>query len=65
MARWTPEARAKQAEAIKRWQPWRKSTGPVTSRGKRRSAANWKKGQRGSFVLLMRQIRRAVGGTDS
>jgi len=63
MARWTPEARAKQAEVIKRWKPWVKSTGPVTSKGKKKSSRNWKRGNRGSLLLVLRQIRRAAGGT--
>lgn len=41
---WTPERRAKQAEAIRRWQPWSKSTGPRTEEGKARSSRNADKG---------------------
>ncbi|MGB3797597.1 MAG: hypothetical protein WA957_14995 [Alteraurantiacibacter sp.] len=41
---WTPERRAKQAEAIRRWQPWDKSTGPRTKEGKARSSRNADKG---------------------
>jgi len=41
---WTPERRAKQAEAIRRWQPWNKSTGPRTDEGKARSSRNADKG---------------------
>ena len=37
---WTPERRAKHAEAIKRWKPWEKSTGPKTPEGKVRAARN-------------------------
>lgn len=37
---WTPERRARQAEAIKRWKPWEKSTGPRTDEGKHVSALN-------------------------
>ena len=40
MPRWTTEARARQAEAIRRWKPWEHSTGPKTAKGKRRSASN-------------------------
>lgn len=43
-AAWTPERRAKQAEAIRRWQPWTKSTGPRTKKGKARSSRNADKG---------------------
>lgn len=41
---WTPERRAKQAEAIRRWQPWSNSTGPRTKEGKARSSRNADKG---------------------
>ncbi|WP_079668503.1 hypothetical protein [Thiomonas arsenitoxydans] len=40
MPRWTDEARAKQAEAIRRWKPWERSTGPRTAAGKARASAN-------------------------
>jgi hypothetical protein len=38
--RWSPERRARQALAIRSWQPWLKSTGPRTEGGKARSARN-------------------------
>lgn len=31
---WTPERRARQAELIRLWRPWEKSTGPKTAKGK-------------------------------
>ena len=31
---WTPERRARQAELIRQWRPWEKSTGPKTEAGK-------------------------------
>ena len=37
---WTPERRAHQATAIRRWRPWEYSTGPRTAAGKARSARN-------------------------
>ncbi len=37
---WTPERRAKQAKAIKDWQPWKQSTGPRTPEGKAAVAQN-------------------------
>lgn len=40
MPRWTPEARAKQREAIRQWRPWEKSTGPRTFEGKHVTALN-------------------------
>jgi len=41
---WSDERRAKQAEAIRRWQPWRQATGPKTAEGKAKSARNADKG---------------------
>ena len=40
MPRWTSKARARQAELIKRWQPWKNSTGPVSTEGKAKSSQN-------------------------
>ncbi len=37
---WTPERRARQAQAIRRWRPWEHSTGPRTAEGKARAARN-------------------------
>lgn len=37
---WTEEHRAKQAEAIRRWKPWAKSTGPKTPAGKAVASKN-------------------------
>lgn len=41
---WTPERRAKQAEAVRGWKPWERSTGPRTEEGKARSSRNADKG---------------------
>ena len=41
---WTPERRARQAQAVQRWRPWEHSTGPRTADGKSRSARNADKG---------------------
>lgn len=38
--RWTEERRARQAEAIRRWKPWKRSTGPRTVEGKATAAMN-------------------------
>lgn len=37
---WSAEHRQKQAEAIRRWKPWKKSTGPRTVEGKNASRLN-------------------------
>jgi hypothetical protein len=61
-SQWTPERRAKQAEAIKRWRPWERSTGPRTPEGKAAAAANGAKawphsGARASLRELRRLLR--------
>ena len=44
---WTPAQRARQAEKIGAWSPWKNSTGPRTPEGKASSARNaWKGGHR-------------------
>ncbi len=40
MRQWTPEERRRQAEAIRRWKPWEKSTGPKTEKGKESAKMN-------------------------
>ncbi len=37
---WTDERKARQANAIRRWKPWQRSTGPRTAEGKARVARN-------------------------
>ena len=41
---WTPERRARQAQMIRQWRPWEKSTGPRTIEGKAASSRNANKG---------------------
>jgi hypothetical protein len=41
---WPPERRARQAEQIRKWKPWEKSTGPKTEEGKERVSRNADKG---------------------
>lgn len=56
---WTPERRARQAEAIQQWQPWAKSTGPRTKAGRAAARGNaWKGGQR----PMLRSLSRALQG---
>ena len=42
-SRWTPERRAKAADAIRQWRPWERSTGPRTEAGKATAAQNARK----------------------
>lgn len=54
---WTPERRARQAELIKSWRPWERSTGPVSPEGKARASQNaWKGGHRTSLRALVRLV---------
>ena len=58
---WTLERKARQAELIKRWQPWKQSTGPRTPEGKARAARNgWKGGTREVLRELAKLLRREV-----
>lgn len=54
---WTPERRAKQAEAIKRWKPWEQSTGPTSAEGKAKVARN---GYKGGWRDRMREMSRLL-----
>jgi hypothetical protein len=40
MPRWTSESRAEQAQKIRQWAPWKKSTGPLTQEGKAIASKN-------------------------
>ncbi|HNQ92581.1 MAG TPA: hypothetical protein PKI93_06580 [Alphaproteobacteria bacterium] len=40
MRLWTEDQKQKQRDAIKRWSPWKNSTGPKTSEGKAISSQN-------------------------
>ena len=62
---WTPERRQRQAEAIRQWQPWARSTGPRTEAGKAKTCRNaWKGGHRQMLramsKLLNEELRRAA-----
>jgi hypothetical protein len=54
---WTQERRERQAEAIRRWRPWERSTGPTTPEGKARVAGNaWQGGHRSKLRELSRMV---------
>ena len=58
---WTPERRARQAELIRTWQPWVKSTGPRSLEGKERVAANaWRGGHRAQLRELSKMVNAGV-----
>jgi len=54
---WTPARRARQAEMIRNWRPWEKSTGPRTDEGKARTARN---GFKGGLWLTLRGLAAAL-----
>lgn len=61
MRGWTEERRTKQAEAIRQWQPWTRSTGPKTAEGKATVARNpWRGGHREKDRAEMRAINWAL-----
>ena len=55
---WTPERRARMAEIIRERKPWKKSTGPVTAKGKRKASKNASRSARAIFKRQLRNIRR-------
>ena len=58
---WTPERKLKQAEAIRRWQPWNKSTGPESPDGKVTVGRNaWKGVQRQQLRESVRMVNAEV-----
>ena len=51
---WTPERRARQAERIRTWKPWKQSTGPKSAEGKAAASRNaWTGGE-------WRKLRQAI-----
>lgn len=65
-AGWSPERRARQAELIRRSQPWRHSTGPRTEAGKARCAKNALRhgGRSRARILELQRIRRIFRKVD-
>lgn len=59
---WSEERRRKQAENMRKTQPWKKTRGPKTPQGKAVSSQNaWKHGLRSETVILLRKILKAQG----
>lgn len=55
---WSEERRRAQADAIRAWRPWERSTGPRTIEGKARVSRNaWKGGLR----VLLRRLAKLLG----
>ena len=58
---WTPERRARQAELIRTWQPWAKSTGPRSPEGRQRVSMNaWTGGHRAQLRELSKMVNAEV-----
>lgn len=58
---WTLERRARQAELIRQWQPWKQSTGPKSPEGKERVATNaWRGGHRANLRELSKMVNAEV-----
>ena len=53
---------ARESEAIRRWQPWTRSTGPKAAKGKAASAMNRYSG--GRTRDLMREVRKLLRDQD-
>ena len=54
---WTPERKARQAELIRQWKPWAKSTGPRSDQGKEWVARNaWRGGRRQKLSELSKMV---------
>jgi hypothetical protein len=53
---WSQRRRARQAEAIRRWRPWERSTGPRTVEGKARSSRNADKGGQRQLFRQMAKV---------
>ena len=54
---WTPERRQRQAELIRQWMPWSKSTGPRTPEGRERVSRNaWTGGHRQQLRELSKMV---------
>ena len=58
---WTPERRARQAELIRQWKPWAKSTGPRSHEGRQRVSRNaWTGGHRAQLRELSKLVNAEV-----
>jgi hypothetical protein len=62
---WTPERKARQAELIKTWRPWERSTGPKSAEGRALVARNpWKGGIRQMLREFAQEMRSQREGLD-
>ncbi len=60
-AGWTPERRQRQRDAIRRWKPWLKSTGPTSAEGKVVVARNaFTGGHAAEFRQIVKEMNEGV-----
>ena len=55
---WSEERKARQREAIQRWRPWEKSTGPKTEEGKAKASANRRQALQAADIELANALAR-------
>jgi hypothetical protein len=60
MNRWTPERRARQAELIRGWKPWERSSGPKTEAGKAVASRNADKGYAWPQIHALRRLLKGI-----
>lgn len=61
---WTAERRARQAELIRSWRPWERSTGPRTVEGKVKASANRQKALDAARQAVQDVLRALVHAQD-
>lgn len=54
---WTPQRRAQQSAAIRKWKPWEQSTGPKSPEGKAKVSRN---GYKGGWSEQLRELSRLL-----
>ena len=58
---WTKECHTRQAELIRNWQPWAKSTGPKSQEGKDRVSRNaWRGAHRQKLRELTKMVNQEI-----
>ena len=62
---WTPERRARQAELIRKWKPWEKSTGPKTDEGRAVVSRNYLRSRQSRLKPLLPALQLAALSGDT
>src|ERR1017187_9060022 len=53
---WNSERKVRQSELIRRWKPWRRSTGPKSPEGKAKAAGNADKGSNRAMLKVLARL---------